>query len=35
VAAQMGRTVRAVIGLLFRGLTRLRQMLREQGEDER
>jgi RNA polymerase sigma-70 factor (ECF subfamily) len=34
VAAEMGRTDRAVIGLLFRGLTKLRQLLREQGEDE-
>jgi RNA polymerase sigma-70 factor (ECF subfamily) len=34
VAAQMGRTVRAVIGLLFRGLTKLRQLLREQEEDK-
>jgi RNA polymerase sigma-70 factor (ECF subfamily) len=35
VAAQMGRSVRAIIGLLFRGLTKLRQMLREPGENER
>jgi RNA polymerase sigma-70 factor (ECF subfamily) len=35
VAGQMGRSVRAVIGLLFRGLTKLRRLLREPGEDER
>jgi RNA polymerase sigma-70 factor (ECF subfamily) len=34
VAAQMGRTRPAVVGLLFRGLKRLRQLLRERGEDE-
>ena len=34
VAAQVGRSRAAVVGLLFRGLKRLRQMLREPGEDE-
>lgn len=34
VADHMGRTRAAVVGLLFRGLTRLRQLLREPGEDE-
>jgi RNA polymerase sigma-70 factor, ECF subfamily len=33
VAAQMGRTRAAVVGLLFRGLTKLRQRLRERGEN--
>jgi RNA polymerase sigma-70 factor (ECF subfamily) len=33
VAAQTGRTRAAVAGLLFRGLKRLRQLLREPGED--
>jgi RNA polymerase sigma-70 factor (ECF subfamily) len=35
VAAEMGRTRAAVVGLLFRGLKKLRQLLREPGEDER
>ena len=34
VAEQMGRTRAAVVGLLFRGLKKLRQLLREEGEDE-
>jgi RNA polymerase sigma-70 factor (ECF subfamily) len=34
VAAQMGRTPAAVVGLLFRGLKKLRRLLREPGEDE-
>ena len=34
VAAQLGRTRAAVVGLLFRGLKRLRQLLRGPGEDE-
>jgi RNA polymerase sigma-70 factor (ECF subfamily) len=34
VAEQMGRTRAAVVGLLFRGLKKLRQLLREGGEDE-
>jgi RNA polymerase sigma-70 factor (ECF subfamily) len=34
VAALMGRTRPAVAGLLFRGLRRLRELLREQGEGE-
>jgi RNA polymerase sigma-70 factor (ECF subfamily) len=34
VAAEMGRTRAAVVGLLFRGLKKLRQLLRERGEDE-
>jgi RNA polymerase sigma-70 factor (ECF subfamily) len=34
VAAQMSRTRAAVVGLLFRGLKKLRQLLRERGEDE-
>jgi RNA polymerase sigma-70 factor (ECF subfamily) len=33
VAAHMGRTAPAVVGLLFRGLKKLRQLLREPGED--
>jgi RNA polymerase sigma-70 factor (ECF subfamily) len=35
VAEQMGRTRPAVVGLLFRGLKQLRQLLREPGEGER
>jgi RNA polymerase sigma-70 factor (ECF subfamily) len=34
VAAQMTRSRAAVVGLLFRGLKKLRQLLRERGEDE-
>ena len=34
VAAQMGRTRPAVVGLLFRGLKKLRQLLREPEEGE-
>jgi RNA polymerase sigma-70 factor, ECF subfamily len=34
VAAQMGRTRPAVVGLLFRGLKKLRELLREHGEGE-
>jgi RNA polymerase sigma-70 factor (ECF subfamily) len=34
VAAQMGRSRPAVVGLLFRGLTKLRQLLRERGDNE-
>ena len=34
VAEQMGRSRAAVVGLLFRGLKKLRQLLREQEEDE-
>jgi RNA polymerase sigma-70 factor (ECF subfamily) len=34
VAEQMGRTRPAVVGLLFRGLKKLRELLREQGEGE-
>jgi RNA polymerase sigma-70 factor (ECF subfamily) len=34
VAEHMGRTRAAVVGLLFRGLKELRQLLREPGEDE-
>ena len=34
VAAQVGRTRAAVVGLLFRGLKKLRQLLRERGEGE-
>jgi RNA polymerase sigma-70 factor, ECF subfamily len=34
VAEQMGRTRAAVVGLLFRGLKKLRQWLQEPGEDE-
>jgi RNA polymerase sigma-70 factor (ECF subfamily) len=34
VAGEMGRTRAAVVGLLFRGLKKLRQLLREHGEDE-
>jgi RNA polymerase sigma-70 factor (ECF subfamily) len=34
VAAQMGRTGPAVIGLLFRGLKKLRELLCEKGEGE-
>jgi RNA polymerase sigma-70 factor, ECF subfamily len=34
VAEQMGRTRAAVVGLLFRGLKKLRQLLREPGEEE-
>jgi RNA polymerase sigma-70 factor (ECF subfamily) len=33
VAEQVGRTRAAVVGLLFRGLKKLRQLLREPGED--
>jgi RNA polymerase sigma-70 factor (ECF subfamily) len=33
VAAQLGRSRAAVVGLLFRGLKRLRQLLREREED--
>jgi RNA polymerase sigma-70 factor (ECF subfamily) len=33
-AAQMGRTPAAVVGLLFRGLKKLRQLLREPEENE-
>jgi RNA polymerase sigma-70 factor (ECF subfamily) len=32
VAAQVGRTRPAVVGLLFRGLKTLRQLLRERDE---
>ena len=32
VADQMGRTKQAVVGLLFRGLKRLRELLREQDD---
>ena len=35
VAAAMGRTRPAVVGLLFRGLKKLRALLRESGEGER
>jgi len=35
VATQMGRTRPAVVGLLFRGLKKLRELLREQEEAER
>ena len=34
VAQRMGRTRPAVVGLLFRGLNKLRELLREQGEAE-
>jgi RNA polymerase sigma-70 factor, ECF subfamily len=34
VAAEMGRTRAAVVGLLFRGLKKLREVLREPGEDK-
>jgi RNA polymerase sigma-70 factor (ECF subfamily) len=34
VAQQMGRTRHAVVGLLYRGLKQLREMLREQREGE-
>lgn len=34
VAEQMGRTRPAVVGLLFRGLKKLRELLRERGEGE-
>ncbi len=34
VAEQMGRTRAAVVGLLFSGLRKLRQLLRERGEGE-
>jgi RNA polymerase sigma-70 factor (ECF subfamily) len=34
VAEQMGRSRAAVVGLLFRGLKKLRQLLREGGEEE-
>jgi RNA polymerase sigma-70 factor (ECF subfamily) len=34
VARQMGRTRPAVVGLLYRGLKQLREMLREQREGE-
>jgi RNA polymerase sigma-70 factor (ECF subfamily) len=34
VAAEMGRTRPAVVGLLFRGLKKLRELLLESGEDE-
>ena len=34
VAAQMGRTRPAVVGLLYRGLKKLRELLRERGEGE-
>lgn len=34
VAEQMGRTRAAVVGLLFRGLKKLRQLLQEKNEDE-
>ena len=34
VAEQMGRTRPAVVGLLFRGLKKLRELLREHGEGE-
>jgi RNA polymerase sigma-70 factor (ECF subfamily) len=34
VAAQMGRTRAAVVGLLFRGLKKLRQLLLKPNEDE-
>src|SRR5947209_3643475 len=34
VAAQMGRTRAAVVGLLFRGLKKLRRLLRDGGEGE-
>jgi hypothetical protein len=34
VAEQMGRSRPAVVGLLFRGLKKLRQLLRDGGEDE-
>ena len=33
VAGRMGRTRPAVVGLLFRGLKRLRELLREEGDD--
>jgi RNA polymerase sigma-70 factor (ECF subfamily) len=35
VAEQMGRSRAAVVGLLFRGLKKLRQLLQEREEDER
>jgi len=35
VAGQMGRTGPAVVGLLFRGLRKLRELLRENEEGER
>ena len=34
VAERMGRSRSAVVGLLFRGLKKLRELLREQGEQE-
>jgi RNA polymerase sigma-70 factor (ECF subfamily) len=34
VADQMGRSKPAVVGLLFRGLKKLRQLLQAQGEGE-
>jgi RNA polymerase sigma-70 factor (ECF subfamily) len=34
VADQIGRTRPAAVGLLFRGLKRLRELLREPGEAE-
>ena len=34
VATEMGRTRPAVVGLLFRGLKKLRELLRESGEGE-
>jgi RNA polymerase sigma-70 factor, ECF subfamily len=35
VAERMGRTKPAVVGLLFRGLKKLRELLRENGEGEK
>ena len=35
VSTTMGRTVPAVVGLLFRGVKKLRELLREPGEGER
>jgi RNA polymerase sigma-70 factor (ECF subfamily) len=34
VAARIGRTRPAVVGLLFRGLKKLRELLRESGEGD-